>query len=200
MKKYYDSEYFPSGGILNKPYFTKYLPVEGEIKQFDKVLINGGIDIVERYPFVDPYIWEGGYNILLAQQGTQRVENVKLAKLFLCSRDIQVGDKFRTDIFDGESTCTGVKDGFVYNGSSVRVSIGNCFKVVGEVSPKAIWVKEGMEFDEEEIYRDVLIKDTFDNEYYHYHPKGNEPFNLGTTDKLIHDIIKIKCPTCGRNH
>jgi len=169
-----------------KPYFTKYLPVEGEIKEGDIVLsescnhppakiqkiMEDGSLLTDENDLNDPL---GNCYYILPKE-TRRVE------LFLCSRDIQVGDKYYSLAFHEYHIA---KD----EHSSCFVRPHEYTKVIGKVSPEAIWVKEGMEFDEEDIKkirRERLINvpdDWTDAEYEEY---------------TLH--YKIKCPTCRTFH
>ena len=97
-----------------KQYFAKYLPVEDEIGLTTYDSINGELP------------------------GSQPV------KLFLCSRDIQVGDEYYTSDFQKYKTPLEPDEDF-FKGNNDR------FKVIGEISPNAKWVKEGDEFDENQI-------------------------------------------------
>jgi len=65
--------------------------------------------------------------------------------LFLCSRDIQAGDEVQSKL--------GTLDGKVEHKFQLEEALKEdvWFKVIGEISPEAIWVKEGDEFDEDEI-------------------------------------------------
>lgn len=130
-----------------KLYFAKFLPVEGGIKIKGDESIGDGptksqkIDVTYKYR---------------KKYGEQKV------KLFLCSGDVQVGDKIRgnyssTDSFDVECLRNdGDKD---HPHWIVRGQDGNeyfyetfaSFKVIGEVSPEATWVKEGDEFDSSDL-------------------------------------------------
>lgn len=124
-----------------KPYFTKYLPVEGEIKEGDSVAFNGDTTNVFK---IGPKV-------------TVLLEKDKKVKLFLCSRDIQVGDKFTQKGIDmlhptARFTCIGfTKDGDIKDDDNHAYAAATVYKVIGEVSPEAIWVKEGMEFEESEV-------------------------------------------------
>ncbi len=118
-------------------YFTKYLPVEGEIKEGDTVA------------------WDCNNNLLVGITGTQnsiktlKDDGYQSAKLFLCSRDIEIGDRLyplegAEDQHEGaEMTC--LQDVVVFKKNKA-------FKVIGEISREATWVKEGDEFDKDEIY------------------------------------------------
>lgn len=82
------------------------------------------------------------------------------AKLFLCSRDIQVGDKYFHDDFypypvgDIADTNTKVMNAHMMVSNEGEDYEGDwSYKVVGEISPEATWVKEGDEFDEDEVSR-----------------------------------------------
>lgn len=124
-----------------KKYFAKYLPVEGEIKLnkpfFEKDKLIMGWD----NPHDMTYINEKKY--------------IQAAKLSLCSRDIQIGDKFQQNPASFPayiSNCIDVKDGFAICDEDRKWTLGTIFKVIGEISLEATWVKEGMEFDEGEVY------------------------------------------------
>jgi hypothetical protein len=62
------------------------------------------------------------------------------------------------------------------NGAEVTVCGWNLYKVVGIISPDAIWVKEGNTFTEEDIHR------------------------CFSGDALVTGTVKIKCPTCKTFH
>lgn len=74
-------------------------------------------------------------------------------KLFLCSSDIQIGDKVKYKnimpsiellVVEGQP-----KD--IFETTLGEVEDRGGFKVIGEISPEALWVKEGDRFSEEEI-------------------------------------------------
>lgn len=127
-----------------KNYFTKYLPVEGEIKAGDKhICLDNGLVCDTRADMV--YFVNN--------------ENHKKVKLFLCSRDIQVGDIVKTRYYEG------LKDFHCGNEGARQAAINNgSFKIIGEISPDALrYVKEGDEFDEGE-WKDE--EDKFDRKNY----------------------------------
>jgi hypothetical protein len=138
-----------------KKYFAKYLPVEGEPKPGDYV---DDPDLKEIVQIVE--ILEGGVT-----------EGTKVVKLFLCSTDIQVGDKARSimkleEDFEISSIEIGSGENhypaemIVWNKLDQQTSLWrpltNVFKVVGPISPQALWVKEGDEFDEDEVAFDMF--------------------------------------------
>lgn len=101
-------------------------------------------------------------------------------KLFLCSRDIQIGDRVQVDVL-----LNGVYNEFVFEKECVENGIrvqqftgvgvyvhypdsdeGNLFKVIGEISPNAKWVKEGDEFDEDDYYWKLFPRHTHDEDGY----------------------------------
>lgn len=138
-----------------KTYLAKYLPVEGKIKPpciVLETLMSGKKELFQ----VD--------NLNDINEGQQ-----VLAKLFLCSRDIQVGDKIR--YFKNINT------EFTASIWDTKESGGTeSFKIIGEISHDAVWVKEGDEFDEDEVSSFGVVV-------------GN-PING----------IQIKCPTCKYFH
>lgn len=162
-------------------YFTKYIPVEGER------IIKKSNSILSRLYTLDPII--------------QSMEKSSF-KLFLCSRDIQVGDKVRSFNYpDNEAEVenlrvskksVGLEDhseiyhlvDLKYKEGDIQTSaISQFFKVIGEVSPEAIWIKEGMEFDGIEV-------SLTQNQYI---PIGWHGDNNPKT-------VYIKCPQCNTFH
>ena len=100
-------------------YFSKYLPVEGEINEGDKFLDHKD-NLIK-----DAHIPEF-YN----NPHVPYFDGYKKVKLFLCSGDIKPED-------------------FASRESRVHVSFNNPeppFKIIGEIFPDARWVKEGDEF------------------------------------------------------
>lgn len=112
-----------------KTYFAKYLPVEGEIKQGVKAVFSptGGKLSTDK-PLPEWVI------------KSSNEKGFKLGKLFLCSRDIQVGDEIIYEITNAK---------FKWDGNTPQRP--EDFKVIGEISPEATWVKEGDEFEEEQL-------------------------------------------------
>ena len=157
-----------------KPYFTKYLPVEVEIKEgepFDTIV--------------------GIYG--------------KKMKLFLCSRDIQVGDTFHS--FSGMSELK-------WDGKFQLHP--DDFKVIGEISNEATWVKEGDEFDESEIK--IIQRPKYKENWKSFPFKGKNkrtgseftiyPHSLsfgGNEWEILNPVpeqllVKIKCHLCEYFH
>jgi hypothetical protein len=134
-----------------KPYFANWLPVEGEIKIGDKY-INTVFKLTPPYrkggSCYAGHVTCGNYLVETRkenQTGTftfsGRDKYKKRVKLFLCSRDIKVGDKYLTaPDYSKERTC-----------EDTSYSFDNCLKIIGEISPEATWVKDGDEFDENEV-------------------------------------------------
>jgi hypothetical protein len=180
-----------------KKYFAKYVTVDGKIKE--------GYCLDTRTKEIVYY--NGDY-------GDATPTYLKKVKMFLCSRDIQVGDK----VCDNDDTSLfieiiRVEDDKLFLSSEHFPSLlpeglfvykNNVFKTIGEISSGATWVKEGDEFDEDEIQRDVLTKwyageDDY-TEYCHHHPKGDKKFILPSDEEYITESpIKIKGP-CGYLH
>lgn len=168
---------------MRKPYFAKWIAVEGEIKEGSIVKTMG--------EHMQPY-----------KEGEMPSNKAayQLYKLFLCSRDIQVGDKIRatypsTEGFDVECLRSDEDKShphWVVKGQDEKEYFYEdfaSFKVVGEISPNAGWVKEGDEFDEyeewwwnPEVRRPVMkrLKEEWDKK-------------IGIEGKLI-VVCKVKGP------
>jgi hypothetical protein len=128
-----------------KKLFAEYVPVEGKIKKGDKVTHPSFLSLGVMEALTDN---EG---TKLKSSGGTKVE------LFLCSRYIQVGDKF--DSANGSNfLCSKVDENYVYSIGGlqhpleeVKHSMKWSFKVLGKISPQAKWVKRGDEFDKYEV-------------------------------------------------
>lgn len=149
-------------------YFTKYIPVEGRPEPGDIIIKDGKLSKVGCHGLGSATKW-------------------KKAKLFVCSRDIEVGDKVNGDI-DAfnlgivtkiEGVVAWVKENTTNREEDWMKS--SLYKVVGEVSPGAIWVKEGDEFEREELFAHG-VGHNWSEEF-----SGSLKF-------------KIKCPTCKSFH
>lgn len=109
-----------------KKYFTKWLPVEGVVVVNDKVFSRSNETVLP---------------VALTEAMAELANKIghKKARLFLCSRDIQVGDEVR---IIGETWIGNYQRG---------MDSEYCYKVIGEISSQAIWVKEGDELTEDHI-------------------------------------------------
>lgn len=106
-----------------KTYFCKYLPVEGEIKLGDKYTSPG---------------WGSDVYTMADTSGKVDYSKEQKVKLFLCTRDMQPADKV-VQISTGKE----FKMGFGGTGEGF-------VKIIGEISPEAIFIKEGDEFNDED--------------------------------------------------
>jgi len=159
-------------------YFAKYLPVEENLEK-------GNSYIRKSSP------WNIYHNFKYSLQILDMQELQKV-KLFLCSKDIKVGDRTNNGIiekiegnFSEEIWC--IKDGI--GKYHIKEST---FKIIGEVSPEAVWVKEEMKFNDEDI---AWISDDGDEELY-FIDKDWDWKEFNTTNAMF----AIKCPTCKQFH
>lgn len=166
-------------------YFVKYLPVEGDVKEGDWfiALAIGTPKLRETgaYPKWSEPIKHTGTptNKLVELMGENRKKKVKL---FLCSRDIQVGDKVTVLQFNGDPNWKAIfvssEEGnhtlkFLDEDRNFGCASDGYFKVIGEISPEATWVKEGDEFEEDEIAGLVALSAyDFDSNKLGYMIKG----------------------------
>lgn len=129
-------------------YFTKYLPVEGDIKSHDTFSPLVGVEkgaIHECMGTDEGYLWcyVDGEEIKVDPGDCQKMQ------LFLCSNDIHIGDRVRaldTPHLEFEWTD---KD---LGGAALACSVQLYFKVLGPISDQAKWVKEYDEFEENDMY------------------------------------------------
>jgi hypothetical protein len=112
-------------------FFAKYLPEDSNM------LTVGGMYWNKQHNKAD--LVSSSFHLEVLKNG-----NFQPAKLFLCSRDIQVGDR---EIY----TPTGIKleHEVKFEDMATVASKEGWFKVIGEISPDALpYVKEGQEFDD----------------------------------------------------
>lgn len=170
-----------------KPYFAKYVPVEEEIKEGDLYSCphKGHALKIDGLPLAHPpkmVICEYG-------QGGALCPDCYKVKLFLCSRDFESGDRVQksdslSKYWDLESQ------------NDVRIAKEQgFFKVIGEISPDATWVKEGDEF----LGPEAGVK----CEVFPIHDHDDETEEMIFTDKygkkVDTPIYLIKGP-CGHFH
>lgn len=160
---------------FSKKYFTKYLPVEGEIKVGDVYLQN--------------LIGIGFPNEIRIYTGGKLEARDKKVKLFLCSRDITVDD-FGTTYHSSEDTLIATEN------THWRIKDFGYYKIIGEISPDVTWVKEGAEFSEDEVIPFWRISiETWSSAH-----KGNNVMDLGSerypeyfTEGRIKTILQYYC-------
>lgn len=157
-----------------KTYFCKYLPVKEKIKNGDKVQYKTG-EIVD---YVVPL----------------NTDNLTKVKLFLCSRDIQVGDRYFKNGSDEKLVSYLTyweQDGVKQDILSHELWYMGTYKVLGEISLEATWVKEGDEFER----NDFQMRWT--------NSKGENSLTKKDVDTEENDpklVAYIKCPTCKTFH
>jgi len=181
-----------------KQYFAKYLPVEGEIKKGDYVKCNGAQGIVTD-------TW--GSITVLEKDGEEhnwRSDIPKLHKLFLCSRDIQVGDTnlqhydplTNTKCADEPRSINNEEELLYLKDYIEKVERYDCFKVLGEISPEATWVKEGDTFNNDEIKQHIVpVKAGFEK---YYDTEHQEEMERDVYEAVV-GYYKIK-GSCGNFH
>lgn len=137
-----------------KLYFAKYLPVEPDGKRKDMLnhkirikkdrrlgkIINTGVDTGMYFTEMDD-----------GERDYDEMYDWDFVKLFLCSRDIQVGDKIS---FEGDESTINLLHYCEDERHLQRLKKSETpfFSVIGEISSDALsYVKEGDEFDEDEV-------------------------------------------------
>lgn len=122
---------------MTSPYFAKWISVEGEIKEEDYFKTEGHEEVLKR----------GSGKQRIA--GSYDAKQYKV-KLFLCSTDIQVSDK---DVHIPYGVVSKIHDEADLKVAKAFKGLGlqEAFKVIGEISPEASWVKEGDKLSEDDI-------------------------------------------------
>lgn len=158
-------------------YFTKYIPVDEEINEGDFVLTVPSNEVRQIKDFL-----LSDFKVAYSRNS----KDYKKVKLFLCSRDIKVGDELTYIGSDGSVVESKLKyidhvgvvhylgdpDGVKYDHTEWEMENGYwwndrmAYKVLGEVSPNAIWVKEWMEFDEKDWRGPIINREHFRARYF----------------------------------
>lgn len=161
-----------------KPYFAKYLPVEGEVEIGDLFFSFSG-KVVECLDNEGDILYGPMNGFLKTNIGNKKSRR---AKLFLCSRDVQVGDKVRC----GDDAPSAPEHTVKF---LTECKANECYKVIGEISKDALQgVKEGDEFEESDVQ--------------FWHGKRERASDTGfVIDPSVRvdwvswvDFVKIKCP------
>jgi hypothetical protein len=180
-----------------KTYFAKYLPVEGKMKYKDQARLK--VQMIVYHPTLGDQLIEPTDELTFLHKdregmwfcvrkhhgtGTSGIclpkEEFQKFDLLLSSRNVKIGDKI-WGIRDGgwytyhEGTCTDIRNTCPFIGDIRLIEWG---LVIGKISPEAVWVKEGMEFGEDELLQQ----------------------GTGVNLTAGGGKIKIKCPTCKTFH
>lgn len=142
-------------------YFAKYLPAEGEIKEGDTIkdLVSGDIGIVKK--------WEKHIN---------EQDDYKKVKLFLCTHDME-------GVIGGDGTKVYLPHDPKHKNEEKP------FRVLGEISKNALWVKENDEFSEEKVKHNHICHDSWGNTGYCFHCQRSK----GCDSKDYNYLIKGPC-------
>ena len=193
-----------------KPFVAKYIPVDGEITKNDYWLSKeGGV--------IPP---GSGKRILYHanRSGCKKVE------LCLCSFDIKPLDEILAEPGAAGNYAKGLRLTLVklhplengnniaeirYKQNPVTLSTvgktrdwpaGNCFKVIGKISPGAKWVKENDQFDKADIrymyYGAIPYGEDMEHEITQNQFISKKKIDKYQTAKNL----EIKCPTCKHFH
>lgn len=135
-----------------KKYFAKYLPVEGDsefVQCWSKAVCKRSNTNSALYHLIDD---NEGQPPITDVDIKKFPSGFKYVKLFLCSREIQVGDRcfcMSVHLNNGDhDSSMQINPWRIRNESDTCES---CIKAIGEISPNVTWVKDGDEFDEEQI-------------------------------------------------
>jgi hypothetical protein len=174
---------------MEKPYFAKFIPIDGQVKEGDMYqLLSVGLRGMEGYPkWGNPKKFVGDNHDKLSRLTPPG--HIRKVKLFLCSRDIQVGDNVKERLTTGEWM-----DWHVYNENDLDYD--NQIKILGEISPNATWVGEDRMFTAEEV------------RFVHRSKVTGEPLTMNplweidsVADRMRKEFyIAVKCPNCNQFH
>ena len=178
-----------------KKHFAKFIQVEGEIKEGDWFRITKISN--------DTLVKVGSVHQRELSDDKWKPNSlieIEKVKLFLCCKDIQVGDKvngcdIEGKVIENQEVNELLKDTklplFRMKNNQTAWQ-DNLFKVIGEISPDALsYVKEGDEFDEDEV--GFVITDNKDWFF------KEEVWSKKDSSTYVKSI-KIKCSQCKHFH
>jgi len=122
-----------------KKYYAKYLPIEGNLEIGDITFWDSN---------------EGYFSKQFVRVSESFINHAygcrwKKYELFICSRDIQIGDHAMELLTTGEYDTFQIDtENDIYDD---MIADKKQFKVIGKVSKEALWVKDGDEFDDDEL-------------------------------------------------
>lgn len=181
-----------------KRYFTKLIPVDRHAGKGDIILSKTG----------QPLIWgdqpRHGISAFTWSEVIQYLKEFTCADLMVISTDIKVGDDITLDGVEFIKYEAGEVD------SIWQEHVNKGFKIIGKVSPAAIWVKPGDAFNEDDFAffweQDDMagyskIKEGTGEDFYIFDTE-----HLGYTDEKRRaegwerTPAEFKCPTCRTFH
>ncbi len=178
-------------------YFVRYIPLSREMQEGD-IFKRGEEDIctfvaweseaaTPEYPLVSRIRNSRGYEHIYFGQ------DIKPVKLFLCSRDVKVGDDFYTDDpwWPNETRMTFVQAYLEEHPGNPTLN----YKVIGPISSKATYIKEGQEFEEEDIWVYTGGGSSIRTSLTNYMKR-----NLQWQPNEEYPEVYLPCPTCGALH
>lgn len=189
-----------------KLFFAKYLPSKGNLKK-------GGKHISATQESVEHHIFTTSDDVSKKEADLMGLTKVKL---YLCSRDIPYGGGIRLyrnpekeyismsrDTDGGRINLHSIeKDGEYKHGPSPKFE--ECFKVIGEISREATWVTEEMEFDKDDVKKQIVVECYYQNREVQYQTetrliKAIERYLPKDHETILNEIILIK-GCCGHYH
>ena len=173
---------------MENKYFAKFLVVNEEIKKGDRVIDliitpKQGLTYIKEDTFINDFQEE----VTLPQWQTRF--NFKKIKLFLCTHNIPP-----------EQILRGGSDIYLIHDPKDK-NEEKAFKVIGEISDKAIWVNQGDEFSEDELEGILYCKMHPDESMYMDNIEQIIEWNKHNPKPIQYKpVIKIKCNNCNTYH
>jgi hypothetical protein len=128
----------------------------------------------------------------IPEEDENKSDDIIHVKLHLCSRDIKIGDKGLVSKEISHKSTMPILDAYELQ----ALKEYGAYKIIGEISPEATWVREGDEFDEDEVrfrimnvnfLEEIAIVDNLEQAYEHGY------YEAHTDECKIIAEIKGKC-------
>lgn len=192
---------------MSKPYITRFLPVEGEIKRGD-MFQYPGMPVTYCTGRDDGLIW---YELLGMTSASCDPGDCWRMALHFVTYDITPGDKLKECLSDGIEREVHHFEAVPPAGIWVLkpwpsqdekwIGANMAFRVIGLVSPAATWIREGGCYGEDEIRRIAVVRR---KDGLSIHPdRFRIPMSswlrssFNTREHDVTEEIEVKCPCCG---
>ena len=173
---------------IKKKYFLYYLPIYGTVaeagdKCWYKVLNkSGGLDGV-----VPAHLYKSNNEVYVCVGSPHpKYNNEPKVELFVCTNDIKIGDIVKERLTTGD-----MQDWEIHNLNDI--DLPNQLKVIGKVSPAAIWATQFTEFDWYGIETAVPGEENvlyYNKELTHWSKEKDD----------YYQYVKVKCNQCQTFH
>lgn len=201
-------------------YYLKYLPVEGDVKEGDYWTREGSkhaikaINVHKEMPGLT-----AKYSHVITKGDYIKHIGGKLAKLFLCTSEVHVGDRVNYLHQHGtiEETTVEAAHFDIVESDGCRIHIydkdlPNVYEIIGQIAPVDDWLRQDMilELHQVQIYSNpnaIPLQELsampswfYNQSRLRYRKYIERTFPNEDWIKYVDTYVEVQCPTCKRFH